>query len=400
MYPFGGLPQNLAAFCDVLRRTHRFRIGPGELHDAARALELVDLASEAAVRNTLRPILSADRDEAARFDPAFRKFFIPATGESWSDQVTGSGSEPGAADGGLEEGVEVQRRPDTPGLDIDEQQAGGGAAAGPSAIDEGEGESAALFARSSYSPLEVATTDALRLAPPDDEWTDAARALVRRVHAGLSRRWRPAGRGKRFDLRRTLRSSLQTGGEALTPRWLRRQYRAPRFVVLIDGSRSMSAHTAAALQLAVALARATSRVDVFTFSTSLRRVTDDVRKAAAGEIRRVAGLEYAWGGGTSIGGCLGEFVRRFGERLLRRDTVVIIASDGLEVGDPAALRATMATLRRRSAAIVWLNPLLETAGYEPTAAGMAAAHASISVFTTVGDAAGLARLAGAVRIRK
>jgi uncharacterized protein with von Willebrand factor type A (vWA) domain len=400
MYPFGSLPDNLAAFCDVLRRTHRFRIGPGELYDAARALELVDLASEPAVRHALRPILSADRDEAALFDPAFRTFFIPAKWESWSDEVKARGSEPGAAAGGSGERVELQRRPATHDPDPDDERDGGSAGAEPSAIDEGEGDSAAMFARSSYSPLESATTDVLRLTPADEDWTDAARALVRRVHVGLSRRWRPAGKGKRFDLRRTLRSSLQTGGEALTPRWLRRQHRAPRFVVLIDGSRSMSVYAPGFLQLAVALARATSRVDVFTFSTSLRRITDDVRKAAAGEIRRVAGLECAWGGGTSIGGCLGEFVRRFGERLLGRGTVVIIASDGLDVGNPAALRDTMATLRRRSAAIVWLNPLLDTAGYEPTAAGMSAARASISTFTTVRDATGLARLAATARIRK
>ena len=58
MYPFGSLPENLIAFGAVLRRDHGFRIGPGELHDAARALEVVDLADERAVRHALRPILS------------------------------------------------------------------------------------------------------------------------------------------------------------------------------------------------------------------------------------------------------------------------------------------------------------------------------------------------------
>ena len=57
MYPFTSLPENLAAFCQVLRRQHGFDIGPGELHDAARALGVVDLASERAVRHALRPIL-------------------------------------------------------------------------------------------------------------------------------------------------------------------------------------------------------------------------------------------------------------------------------------------------------------------------------------------------------
>ena len=68
MYPFAGLPENLAAFCEVLRRQQVFRIGPGELHDAARALEVVDLADERAVRHGLRPILGSTLDEVTVFD--------------------------------------------------------------------------------------------------------------------------------------------------------------------------------------------------------------------------------------------------------------------------------------------------------------------------------------------
>src|SRR5262245_20586075 len=77
MYPFGNLPDNLIAFCDVLRRDHGFRIGTAERHDAARALEVVHLHSETAVRSALRPILSGTRDEAAVFDRVFSEFFFP-----------------------------------------------------------------------------------------------------------------------------------------------------------------------------------------------------------------------------------------------------------------------------------------------------------------------------------
>jgi hypothetical protein len=258
---------------------------------------------------------------------------------------------------------------------------------------------AVLVARSSYSPIEVDSVDAPEVAPVGAEWRDAARSLVRHLRLGLSRRWRPARRGRRFDLRRTLRASLQTGGEALTPRWLRRPTRAPRFVLLIDGSRSMATYAQAALRMAIAIASVTWRVEVFTFSTALERVTDDVRRAAAGERRRVADVQHAWGGGTSIGACLREFLRRFGERLVGRDTVVIIASDGLDVGEPELLRDAMRELHRRSASVVWLNPLLETPGYEPTASGMRAARSYVTTFDSVPDAAGLARLARVVRAR-
>ena len=136
------------------------------------------------------------------------------------------------------------------------------------------------FAPSSYSPLDADAADAPELPRVERAWRDAARSFVRRLHLGLSRRWRPASRGRRFDLRRTLRAGLQTGGEALSPRWLRRPRRAPRFVLLVDGSRSMSAYARTALQMAVAMASATMRIEVFTFST--RTPARDRRGAASG----------------------------------------------------------------------------------------------------------------------
>ena len=78
----GGLSFNkyrlfVIAFCAVLRREHGFRIGPGEAQDAGRALEVVDLSSERAVRDALRPILSATADDAMVFDRAFADFMYP-----------------------------------------------------------------------------------------------------------------------------------------------------------------------------------------------------------------------------------------------------------------------------------------------------------------------------------
>ena len=77
----------------------------------------------------------------------------------------------------------------------------------------------------------------------------------------------------------------------------------------------------------------------------------------------------------------------------------MIASDGLDVGEPDMLRDAMRELHRRSAGVVWLNPLLETPGYEPTARGMRAARPYVTTFTSVTDASGLARLSRTVRIR-
>jgi uncharacterized protein with von Willebrand factor type A (vWA) domain len=401
MYPFGSLPENLVAFCAALRKGHNFRIGPGEVHDAARALEVVDLSDEYAVRHALRPILSATRHDVTIFDQAFAAFFFRGPAGVRQDEMPSTRREPGPDADGRDAEIERERRASSSSADADENdqpEARGGPIV-PLETSDSDREEAALLARSSYSPLEADSTDAPDLTRAGSAWRDAARSLVRRLHVGLSRRWQPARRGRRFDLRRTLRASLQTGGEALAPRWLRRPRRTPRFVLIVDGSRSMSGHARDALRVAVALASITRRIEVFTFSTALQRVTTDVRRAAAGETRHLESVTHAWGGGTSIGVCLREFLRTFGERLLGRETVVIIASDGLDVGEPETLRGAMRELHRRSAGVVWLNPLLETPGYEPTARGMRAARPYVTTFASVSDAASFARLSRLVRVR-
>jgi uncharacterized protein with von Willebrand factor type A (vWA) domain len=307
--------------------------------------------------------------------------------------------EAGTDSEGREADIHRARQAPPSGADADDAS---GLRGGPKTPLESTGdelEESAIFAPSSYSPLDADASDAPELPRVESAWRDAARSFVRRLHLGLSRRWRPAGRGRRFDLRRTLRTSLQTGGEALSPRWLRRPRRTPRIVLLVDGSRSMSVYARTALQMAVALASATMRVEVFTFSTRLQRVTTEVRRAAAGEVRHLDHLHHAWAGGTTIGACLRDFLRRFGDRMVGGDTVVMIASDGLDVGVPDMLRDAMRELHRRSAGVVWLNPLLVTEGYEPTAAGMSAARPYITTFASINDHAGLTRLSRLVRLR-
>ena len=100
MYPFATLPGNLAAFCEALRRRHGFHIGPGELHDAARALDVVDLASERAVRNALRPILGGTLDDISVFDAAFTQFFFPDPAALRRDETMATRREPGPDGGG------------------------------------------------------------------------------------------------------------------------------------------------------------------------------------------------------------------------------------------------------------------------------------------------------------
>ena len=395
-YPFASLPENLAAFCASLRRDLRYNIGPRELMDAAHGLELADLSDEREVRNVLRPILAKTQDDARAFDAAFDRFFRGSRPGMFEANAASAPDTPTARPGGTGTPAAETRPSYHDATDVD-VFAGDIRAGASRDVDEHAGEATPRLLRASYSPLESEGAP-LVLEPPAHAWIEAASLLARRAQTGTSRRWRPAARGPRFDFRRTLRTSLHTGGEPVTPRWRRHPRRHPRFVLLIDGSRSMGTTSAPALQAAGALSAVSTSTETFAFSTQLQRITRDVRRAAAGE-RRVVHVHHAWGGGTTIGACLEEFAHRFAARLLDRSTIVIIASDGLDVGRPDLLRESMAMVARRSAAVVWINPLLGTTGYQPTAGGMSVARPFITVLAMVKDPEGLRSLARSLKVR-
>jgi uncharacterized protein with von Willebrand factor type A (vWA) domain len=171
--------------------------------------------------------------------------------------------------------------------------------------------------------------------------------------------------------------------------------RNPRFVLLIDGSRSMAAYGSLMLEFAYALVQRSRRTHVFLFSTELRDVTSQLRSGSRYPTHRVTGVGEAWGGGTRIGESLSRLAGDFGPRCLNDETVVLIYSDGFDVGDVRRLERAMHEIHRRSAGVIWVNPLAGTRGYVPDAQGMRACLPFIDTMIGVRDVAELATLAPA-----
>ena len=78
---------------------------------------------------------------------------------------------------------------------------------------------------------------------------------------------------------------------------------------------------------------------------------------------------------------------------MTRGAVVIVFSDGWERGDVGLLDREMERLHRAARTVVWVNPLAGEPGYEPLAAGMAAALPHVDHFLPGHDLASLERLA-------
>jgi uncharacterized protein with von Willebrand factor type A (vWA) domain len=221
------------------------------------------------------------------------------------------------------------------------------------------------------SGLAAARAEALverRFAQPTT--SDALRRLAREAPTRLPRRRghrrRRARRGPFADLRRTLRESVRNDGEVLRLGRLRRRERLRKMLLLIDVSGSMKARTEENMKLAHALSQVAGNIEVFTFGTRLTRVTRPLRlKRREQALNAAAFIVSDWDGGTRIGDALQAFlaVPRFGG--YARGAAVVILSDGLERGDPAALRDAVAKLSRRAWRVSWLTPLATSPGFKP-----------------------------------
>jgi uncharacterized protein len=211
-----------------------------------------------------------------------------------------------------------------------------------------------------------------------------------------SRRRVPARSGSP-DLRRTLRRSFRTGGEPVDRAWRQRRRDRRRLVLLLDVSGSMDAYSRALVMFAHAALRSGRRIEAFCFGTRLTRVTRALAAVDADAALACAAAEVVdWDGGTRIGESLKVFLDEHGHSGLARGAVVLICSDGLEVGDPELLAAQMARLGRLAYRVVWLNPLREDPKYEPLARGMKSALPHIDLFASGHNFTSLEELSAAL----
>lgn len=212
------------------------------------------------------------------------------------------------------------------------------------------------------------------------------RALRPRLPTRRARRGEPWHRG-RVDPDRTLRLMLARHGEPAEIAWRRAQRRPRPVVLLVDVSGSMSPYADALLRLAhrfTAAAReqgAPGRVETFTLGTRLTRVTPALAHRDPDRALVAAGRAVPdWSGGTRLGETLQAFLDRWGRRGLARGAVVVVFSDGWERGDTRLLGESMAALHALARRVVWVNPHVGKAGYEPVQQGIVAALAHVDDF--------------------
>lgn len=363
---FGSLTEHVVEFSRRLR-AHGVLCGPSETADALRAVGAVNVLDREAFRLALRTTLPHRREDLAVFDALFDSY--------WS-----SPSAPGT-------------EPRTEEREA-EQQAQALGAGSPSVRRWAEEASDGEQELPGYSPLEVLTRKDFS-SFREDELDVIARlvvAIARRIATRWSRRRRRARRSHLLDMRRTLRLHLRWGGAFPELAFQRRKIRKHRVVLLCDVSGSMDVYSRFLIQFVYALQDALGRVESFVFSTSLTRVTEELRtRSLRAALDRLSHAVPNWSGGTKIGASLRQFLDRYGG-LLDRHTVVVIVSDGWDTGEVEVLRRAMQEIRARAARVMWLNPLLGSPGYQPLTRGMQAALPYVHVFASAHNVESLREL--------
>ena len=354
-----GMDQTIVEFCRFARASG-IAAGVKESLEAVRAASVIGIADRQNLKFALRAVLCSTKADWDIFDEIFDAFW--------------SGS---ASDTKL---VRDKRSRDVRELESQQENAELASMAHSSAAMAEIEDGKAVMGATVYERLkkadfsEVKQTDLVELEK-------ISLRLLQQMSLRLSRRIRKLAMRGRVDLRRTIRRSIGRGGDPIDLSFRKRKLQPLKLVIALDVSGSMNPYSIFFVRFAYALQKYFKRVDTFLFSTQLTEITSALRaRQLRDALESLAGHAAGWSGGTKIGESLQKLTQLQGRRLFSRDTVFMVLSDGWETGDPAVLAEELSAIKRRVRKLIWLNPLLGMADYEPITRGMSAALPYIDVF--------------------
>jgi hypothetical protein len=195
--------------------------------------------------------------------------------------------------------------------------------------------------------------------------------MIASFRVAESRRFKRTKKARDMDFRQILKRSLKVEGLPLDLSFRKRKKRLKKVVILADVSGSMDRYVRFVMPFLLGLRGIGSQSEVYVFSTTLSRITYFVRKLPVEKaLSRIACEVPDWSGGTRIGESLQQFHERYGQRHLNKRTVVVILSDGWDLGARSLLQKEMQTLSGKVHSVIWLNPLAGDPDYKPLCRGM------------------------------
>jgi uncharacterized protein len=353
----GHLAENVMHFARVLREAG-IPVGPGAVLDALDAAQSGPLRKRDDFYWTLHAVFIKRREHKELFDQAFHVFWkkpkmLEQLMQLMYHQISRKPDEKKQKPGfrrlaeAMFDKVDVPSRTDNDALEVE-----------------------ATYTDSANDMLRAKDFEQMTVT----EQTEAKKALAR-LHVNRlevqTRRFKAASRGRRVDMRRTLRQSLRNGGQPIELKKKELKRREPPLVVLADISGSCSTYSRMFLHFLHTLTNDRSRVTVFVFGTRLTNVSRELKRKDVDEaMNKVSAAVKDWSGGTRIGTTLHEFNFKWARRVLTQGAHVLLMTDGLDREDVGQLETEMKRLRLSAKRIVWLNPLLRFDGFQARAGGI------------------------------
>jgi uncharacterized protein with von Willebrand factor type A (vWA) domain len=368
-----GLAGKVIRFADFLKG-RGFRIFQSSVHDSLRSLEEIDILEREDVIAVLRANLVTNDLEWRQFKNLFDEFWRrsdlkTAKVESLSRRSKDRGGNP---DLNILRDV---RNGHSSELDLNNEKR--------------------WLEGVAYSPVSnVEKKDFGRFDNADIQIAQLAlKGMMRPFLIQVSRRTKRSRKPGDTDFPRVIRKSLRTDGLPVELFYKEKKKRLKRLVILADVSGSMDRYARFVMPFMLGLRGIGPRAEVFVFSTSLTSITFMVRDLSMDKaVERIAGEVPDWSGGTRIGYSLHQFNQDHGRMLVTRRTVVVILSDGWDLGGKELLRREMAELSRKAYCVIWLNPLAGDPEYQPVSNGMRIALPFVDYFLPVDNLGSLKRV--------
>lgn len=354
------LSANIVSFCRFLRQKG-FTIGPAEETDALLALEkLAPFHRSEAMQLCLKAALARTLAQQIQFDELYTQY--------WRE---------------LEKAVNSKRK-DEPNRAAPPKRKKNQAPSLQSIKNWLQGNrQKEEIAMAAYSMQEVRSRKDFSAFNDEELWEveRLIHAIARALALKQSRRRKTVNRLAQLDLRRTLRLNMRRGGEILDLAYYDPARNRQQIVLICDVSKSMDLYSRFLIQFIYAFQNAYRRIETFVFSTSLHRVTQQLKQREFDlALRELSESVPGWSGGTKIGESLDTFVQKYAGKLLNKQSIVLIMSDGWDTGNTDLLADSMRKIQKKAAKVIWLNPLAGNPKYEPVVQGMQAAMPFIDVF--------------------
>ena len=202
------------------------------------------------------------------------------------------------------------------------------------------------------------------------EAEEVIKKLLIKSKTQLTRRWKSKDNGIKISYKNTIKKSIQNNG--IIKLGYRSQLKKSKsLVILIDISGSMESYSRIMLFFSHLLMQQQNDIEVFTFGTSLTRITRLLKnKDIDFSINKIGNFVTDWAAGTKITSSIHDFNLNWSRRILTQNQSLILISDGLERDQNKNLDFEINRLSMFAKNIIWLNPLLRYEKFEPKVASI------------------------------